>query len=73
MTFYEVMRITADEVELIVQDKNGKIIECMFVREAKTLPNHLLFDEKVLERIYCKETMRLLIKLDYTAGNKEVI
>lgn len=65
MTLYETMHVFADEVELIVQDKSGKILDCFTVAEGKTLPYHRLFDEKVIERYYNSLNMRLLIKLDY--------
>jgi hypothetical protein len=64
-TLYDVFRLYAEHVEIIVQDKHGKIVECFTVKEAKTFPNHPLFDEIVVERMHDNFTHRVILKLDY--------
>lgn len=64
-TLYDLLPLYSDLVEFVVQDKNGKIVDCFMVKEAKTLPYHRLFDEIVVERTYNAGGMRLLVKLDY--------
>ena len=64
-TMYDLLAIYAEDVMIIAQDKNGKMVDCFFVKEARELPNHYLFDVVVSDRTYCSSTKRLLVKLDF--------
>ena len=64
-TLYDLLSLYADDVEIIVQDKNGRIIASLDVRDAKVRPHYYLFDVTVLERGYSAIKKRLLVKLDY--------
>lgn len=64
-TLYDLLALYDKSVEIITQDKNGKIIECFTVEEAKEFPYHKLFDFVVIERTYAPATNRLLVKIDY--------
>ena len=62
-TLYDLLAIYDKSVEIIIQDKNGKIVEYFTVGEAKEFPYHKIFDYIVLDRIYASATNRLLVKL----------
>ena len=65
MTFYELQRLTAREVELVVRNKSKQIIECITVEESQSLCAHRLFDYKVIDRLYNHSNRRMLVTLDY--------
>ena len=67
-TMYDLLAIYAEDVTIISQNKDGKIIECFSVKEARELPNHYLFDVAVLDRTYCSSSKRLLVKLDFVGA-----
>lgn len=65
INLYDLLSIYDNHFEFVIQDKNGKIVECFTVKEGKSLPNHKLFDKAVLAHLFTNKNHKLIVRLDY--------